>query len=223
MTMAAEKTQHRLSLLINANQLLTLSLIEGYSQHELLQHVASLPAAVHNRETFGYLSIKEVTGAQLLMMSHFDLYNSAFQSVQSHASFVAEAGVKIFDPSDLTLTFQQHKDLTLKQFEEFAAYVKTHSLDTTEKLLDHLHANKLVRFIHQAARHTDMAADAKTLYGATLDDIIQNLALKPSPATTERFQPRFTSLLTKLKTHRVLGTISAAPVKSDPSFTKTAL
>ena len=71
-------SQHRLSLLINANQLLTLSLIEGYSQHELLQHVASLPAAVHNRETFGYLSIKEVTGAQLLMMSHFDLYNSAF-------------------------------------------------------------------------------------------------------------------------------------------------
>jgi len=59
-----------------------------------------------------------------------------------------------------------------------------------------------------------MAADAKTLYGATLDDIVENLALKPSAATTERFQPMFTSLLTKLKTHRVSGTISAAPVKS---------
>jgi len=94
------------------------------------------------------------------MMSYFDLYNSAFQSVQSRASFVAEAGVKIFDPPYLTLTFQQHKDLTRKQFEKFAAYVKIHSLDTTEKLLVHLHANKLVRFIHQAARHTDMAADA---------------------------------------------------------------
>jgi len=33
---------------------------------------------VHNCETFGYLSIEEVTGAQLLMMSYFDLYNSAF-------------------------------------------------------------------------------------------------------------------------------------------------
>jgi len=139
-------SQHRLSLLINANQLLTLSLIEGCSQHELLQHVASFPAAVHNRETFGYLSIEEVTGAQLLMMSYFDLYNSAFRSVQSRASFVTEAAVKIFDPPDWTLTFQQHTDLTRKQFEEFAAYVKTHSLDTTEKLLDHLHANKLVRF-----------------------------------------------------------------------------
>ena len=144
-TVAAEKTQHRLSLFIDANQLLTLSLIEGCSQHKLLQHVASLPAAVHNRETFGYLSI-EVTGAQLLMMSYFDLYNSAFRSVQLRVSFVTEAGVKIFDPSDLTLTLQQHKDLTRKKFEEFAAYVKTHSLDTTEKLLDHLHANKLVRF-----------------------------------------------------------------------------
>jgi len=97
-------------------------------------------------------------------------------------SFVVEAGVKIFNPLDLILTFQQHKDLTRKQFEEFAAYVKTHSLDTTETLLDHLHANKLVRFIHQAARHTDMTADAKTLYGATSDDIVENLALKPSPA-----------------------------------------
>jgi len=115
--------------LIDAYQLLTLSLIEGCSQHELLQHVASLPAAVHNRKTFGYLSLE----------------------------------VKIFDLPNLTLTFQQHKELTRKQFEEFAAFVKTHSLDMTEKLLDHLHANKLVRFIHQAARHTDMAADAKTL------------------------------------------------------------
>jgi len=53
---------------------------------------------VHKHETFGYLSIEEVTGAQLLMMSYFDLYNTAFGSVQSHASFVAEAGVKIFDP-----------------------------------------------------------------------------------------------------------------------------
>ena len=68
-----------------------------------------------------------------------------------------------------------------------------------------------------------MAANAKTLYGATLDEIVENLALKPSPATTERFQPMFTSLLTKLKTHCVSGTISAAPFKSDPSFTKTAL
>jgi len=113
-TVAAERTQHRLSLLIDANQLLTLSLIEGCSQHELLQHVASLPAAVHNCETFGYLSIEEVTGAQLLMMSYFDLYNSAFRSVQSRVSFVAEAGVKKFDPPDLTLTFQQHRDLTRK-------------------------------------------------------------------------------------------------------------
>ena len=70
-----------------------------------------------------------------------------------------------------------------------------------------------------------MAADAKTLYGATLDDIVENLALKPSPATTERFQPRamFTSLLTKLKTYRVSETISAAPVKSCPSFIESAL
>jgi len=143
--------------------------------------------------------------------------------VQSHASFVAEAGVKTFDPPDLTLTFQQHKDLTRKLFEQFAVYVKTHSLYTIEKLLDHLHANKLVRFIHQAARHTDMAADAKTLYRATLDHIVETLALKPSPTTKERFQTMFTSLLTMLKTHHVSGTISAAPVKSDPSFTKTAL
>ena len=113
--MAAEKTQHCLSPLIDAYQLLTLSLIEGCSQHELLQHVASLPAAVHNRETFGFLSIKEVTGAQLLMMSYFDLYNSAFRSVQSRASFVAEAGDETFDQPDLTLTLQQHKDLTRKQ------------------------------------------------------------------------------------------------------------
>jgi len=96
---AGEKTQHHLSLLIDANQLLTLSLIEGCSQHELLQHAASLLAAVHNRKTFGYLSIQEVTGAELLMMSYFDLYNSAFRSEQSHAC-------------DLTLTFQQHNNLT---------------------------------------------------------------------------------------------------------------
>ena len=110
--MAGEKTQHHLSLLIDANQLLTLSWIEGCSQHELLQNAASLPAAVHNRKTFGYLSIQEVTGAELLMMSYFDLYNSAFRSEQSHACFVAEAGVKIFDSRDLTLTFQQHNNLT---------------------------------------------------------------------------------------------------------------
>jgi len=73
-----EDTTLFLSLLIDANQLLTLSMIsKGCSQHELLQHVALLPAAVHNRETFDYLSIEEVTGAQLLMMSYFDLYNSA--------------------------------------------------------------------------------------------------------------------------------------------------
>jgi len=138
--------------------------------------------------------------------------------VQLRASFVAEAGVKMLDPSDLTLTFQQHEDLTRTRFENLQPTVKTHSLGTTEKLLDHLHTNKLVRFIHQAARHTDMAADGKTLCGATLDDIVENLALEPSPAKTESFQPMFTSLLTKLKAHRVSGTISAAPV----SFNKTA-
>ena len=108
--------------------------------------------------------------------------------MQLRASFVAEAGVKMLDPSDLTLTFQQHEDLTRTRFENLQPTVKTHSLGTTEKLLDHLHTNKLVRFIHQAARYTDMTADAKTLYGATSDDIVENLALKPSPATTERFQ-----------------------------------
>jgi len=219
----AEKTRHCLSLLIHANQHLTLSLTGGCSQHELLQHVAWLLAAVHNHKTFSYLSIVKVTGAELLMMSYFDLYNSAFRSVQSHASFVAEAGVKIFDPPNLTLTFQHHKYFKCQLFEEFAEHAKTHSLDTTEKLVDHLHAHKLVRFIHRAARHTDVAADAKTLYGATLDNIVENLALKPTPATTERFQPMFTSLLTKLKTHHVSGSISAAPVKSDPSLTKAAL
>jgi hypothetical protein len=71
----------------------------------------------------------------MLMMSFFDLYNSAFRSVQSRALFVAEAGVKIFDPPNLALPFQEHKDNTRVQFDEFAAYVKTHSLDTTEKLL----------------------------------------------------------------------------------------
>jgi len=148
-TVAAEKTQHRLSLFIDANQLLTLSLIEGCSQHKLLQHVALLPAAVHNHETFGYLSIAEVTVAELLMMSYFDLYNSAFRSVQMRGCFVAEAGVKIFDAPDLKLTFQQHKDLTRKKIEEFATYIKTHSLDTTEKLLNHLHANNFeARALH---------------------------------------------------------------------------
>jgi len=87
-----------------------------------------------------------------------------------------------------------------------------------EKFLDHLHANKPVCFIHQVAKHTDMAADAKNLYRPILNDIVENLALKPSPATKERFQPMFTSLLTKLKTYCVSGTISAGPVKSDPSF-----
>ena len=79
--------------------------------------------------------------AEMLMMSFFDLYNSAFRSVQSRASFVAEAGVKIFDPPNLSLPFQEHKDNTRVQFEEFAAYVKTHSLDTTEKLLVHFTRN----------------------------------------------------------------------------------
>jgi len=77
----------------------------------------------------------------------------AIRSLQSRASFVAEAGVKIFNTLDLMLTFKQHKDLTRKLFEESAAYVKTHSLDTTEKLLNHLHANKLLLSIHQAGKH----------------------------------------------------------------------
>ena len=222
-TTAAEKTQHRLSLMIDANQLLTLSLIEGCSKHDLLRHVASLPAAVHNRNTFGFMSVQEVTGAEMLMMSFFDLYNSAFRAVQSRASFVAEAGVKIFDPPNLVSSFQEHKDNTRVQFDEFAAYVKTHSLDTTDKLLDHLHANKLVRFIHQAAKHPDMPTEARTIYGTTLDQIVQDLALKPSPATTERFDAIFTSLLTKLKTHGVSGTLSSAAGKTTHPFAKTAL
>ena len=86
-TVAAEKTQHRLSLMIDDNQLLTLSLIEGCSKHELLRHVASLPAAVRNRNAFGFMSVRAVTGAEMLTMSFFDLYNSAFRSVQSRASF----------------------------------------------------------------------------------------------------------------------------------------
>ena len=78
-TVAGEKTQYHVSLrvLINANQLLTLSLIEG-CKHELLQHVRSLPAAMHNLNVFGYLSNEEVTCAVLFMMSCFDQYNSAF-------------------------------------------------------------------------------------------------------------------------------------------------
>ena len=68
--------------MIDANQLLTLSLIEGCSKHDLLRHVASLPAAVHNRNTFGFMSVQAVTGAEMLMMSFSDLYNSAFRSVQ---------------------------------------------------------------------------------------------------------------------------------------------
>ena len=106
--------------MIDANQLLTLSLIEGYEQNEFLQHVASLPASVRNRETFGFLLVTEVKGAELLMMSYCDLYNSAFRSVQSHASFVAQAVVKFFDPPDLALTFQQHEDFTRVQFEVVA-------------------------------------------------------------------------------------------------------
>ena len=58
-TTAAEKIQHRLSLMINANQLLTLSLIEGWSKHELLRHVASLPPVVHNRDAFGLCLFKQ--------------------------------------------------------------------------------------------------------------------------------------------------------------------
>jgi len=60
-------------------------------------------------------------------------------------------------------------------------HVKTHSFDTTNKFSNHLHANKLMRFIHQAAKHTVMVADAKTLYGATLDEIVENLALEDAP------------------------------------------
>jgi len=55
------------------------------------------------------------------------------------------------------------------------------------------------------------------MYGATLNEIVEDLALKPSPTTTERFEHMNTSLLTKLKTHRVSGTMSAATVKSAPS------
>ena len=111
--------------MIDANQFLTLSLIEGCSKHELLRHVASLPAAVRNRDAFGFMSVQAVTGAEMLMMSFFDLYNSAFRSVQSRASFVAETGVKIFDQPNLALPFQEHKDNTRVQFDEFAPYVKT--------------------------------------------------------------------------------------------------
>ena len=57
--------------MIDANQLLTLSLIEGCRKHELFRHVASLPAAVRNREAFGFMSVQVVTGAEMLMMSFF--------------------------------------------------------------------------------------------------------------------------------------------------------
>ena len=80
-----------------------------------------------------------------------------------------------------------------------------------------------MRFIHQAAKHPDMPTDARTIYGTTLDQIIQDLALKPSPAITERFDAIFTSLLTKLKTHGVSGTLSSASCKTTHPFAKTAL
>jgi len=40
-----------------------------------------------------------------------------------------------------------------------------------------------------------MPTDARTLYETTLDQIVQDLSLKPSPVTTERFDAMFTPLL----------------------------
>ena len=68
-----------------------------------------------------------------------------------------------------------------------------------------------------------LPTDARTIYGTTLDQIFQDLSLKPSPATNERFDVIFTSLLTKLKTHGVSGALSSAAGKTTPPFAKTAL
>jgi len=56
----------------------------------------------------------------------------------------------------------------------------------------HLHANKLVHYIHQVAKSPDMSADAQTMYGATLDKDVRDLSLKTSPVTTECFDAMFT-------------------------------
>ena len=140
-TTAPDKKEHRLTILIEANQLLTLSLTEGCSQHELLQHICQLPSSQRNRETFGFLTMAEVTGSELLTLSYFDLYVAAFRSVQSRTQYLGTAGTKIFDLPDLSLSFQDHLDSTRLLFDDLATYVKTHGLDTTAKLLEHFKAN----------------------------------------------------------------------------------
>lgn len=76
-----------------------------------------------NRETFGYLAIQEVTGAELLLMSHFDLYNCALLVCPvAYVICRLEAGVKIFDPSNLALIFQAHNVNTRVLLEVFSEF-----------------------------------------------------------------------------------------------------
>jgi len=70
----------------------------------MFRHVASLPVVVRNRDAVGFMSVQTVTGDEMFMMSFFDMYKSTFRSVQSRVSFVAETGVKIFDPPTLVLS-----------------------------------------------------------------------------------------------------------------------
>ena len=92
--------------------------------------------------------------------------------------------------------------------------------------MDHHDANKLMRYISQAAKYPDMPTAARIIQGQMLDLIVRVLSkfqLEPSPGTTARFGAMFATLTTQMVTHDIslAGVIPKAAVKSTPPFTGT--
>jgi len=89
--------------------------------------------------------------------------------------------------------------------------------------LDHLHANKVVRFIHQTVKHPEMPIDARAqfteqLWTRLFKTLPSTPLLLPLSDSTQHSRPYI-----KLKTHGVSGALSSVTGKTTHPCAKTAL
>ena len=174
-----------------------------------------MPRCKENDEASGLLSLEQVQGAQFLLLSCFELYNTIFSNASGQMQVMLKKMAGLLAPPHLESNIRLHM---CNQRTAMDAILSEPGLTTKEELARHIEALSAVSFVHLATQHQPLDADTRSVYQHIEEKLVILIKDLPSALTLKDLALILDELESILTTR---GLLPSGTPKS--SFNKTNL
>jgi len=196
-----------LSLIIELNRKLTLSLIDSFDKHNVLRSLKRHPIALMSLKTFGFLEEDDIDGgSSIFSISFFVLYVEACKIITSQVVTAVSYTRNLCTAPNMTMSLPAHAEATSKQVE---ALRNLHGLNDKEALLDHIEASKMWTYFTSAIVSSHSDGEVKKVFEQANLKLLKQMQKENLPLSTAFINPIIASVSEEITSRGLPETLKA--------------